>query len=69
MPGSVITADELPKLAPAADEKVRRNLHAANALKVSMRVPIQLVGEQTLNVVSAVLAWRQANGVDHDQID
>ena len=68
MPGACITADKLPEFACAADKKMRRYLRAANALKIGVSVPIQLVGEQALNVVVAVPAGRQADGVNHDQV-
>jgi hypothetical protein len=69
VPSAVMAADKLPKRAVSANVKMRRNLQATNALKVRVRVPIELVGEQALHVVTAVLPRWQADGVHHDQIN
>ncbi len=69
MPGAVVTADKLPKCASAADEKVRRNLKSLDALEVGMRVPVELVGEQALHIAVAEFPRRQADRVNHDQIN
>lgn len=69
MPGTVVTADKLPELTFAGDEKVRGNFKPANALKVGVRIPVELVGEQLLHAASAVLAGRQTDGVHHGQRD
>ena len=69
MPGAVVATDELPKIAGTADEKVCRNSKPPNALEVGMRVPVELVGEQALHIAIAKLPRRQADGVNHDQIN
>lgn len=69
MPCTVVAADKLPKSAGAADEKVRRNLKPPDALEVGMRVPVELIGEQALHIAIAELPWRQADRVNHDQVN
>ena len=69
MPGAMVAADKLPKQAAALDIKVGRYLQAPNALKVGVCVPVELVGEEPLHRVATVLAWRQADGVDHNQVN
>ena len=69
MPSSIKAADELPKIAIASDEKVRRHLRTFDRFEVRVRAPIQLVGEELLNLISTKLTWRKANGVQNKQID
>ena len=69
MPCAVITADKLQHLTGAANDEVCGDCHAANLLKVGMRVPVQGVGEKRFNLWAAVLTRWQADGVQHDQID
>jgi hypothetical protein len=69
MPGAVVAADKLPERAVALNIEVGRHLQAPNALKVGVFVPVELVGEEPLHRVATVLAWGQADGVDHDQVD
>ncbi len=38
-------------------------------LEIGMRLPVELVGEQPLDLVAAVVAGRQADGMQHDQVD
>lgn len=69
VPRAIITADKLPQHTLAGDEKVRRHFHPTNALKVRVCLPIQLIGKQLLNAAIAVFAWRQADGVHHEQVN
>jgi hypothetical protein len=69
MPRSVVAADKLPNCASALNEKVRRNFKAPNALKVGVCVPIELVGEQLLDLTTAIHTRWQADGMNHDQIN
>ncbi len=68
MPGTMVAAHELPKGSRTLNIEMRRNLQASDGLEIRVLPPIQLVGEQLLHLVSAVLAWRQADGVHHYQI-
>lgn len=65
MPGSVIAADKLPQGAIAPNVEVRRHLQPPDLPKVRVGVPVQLIGEQGLDLVAAVLTGRQADGVHH----
>jgi len=69
MPCTVVAADELPDFALPLNEEMRRHLETANALEVRVCTPIQLVGEQLLDVLGAILARWQADGMKHDQIN
>ena len=55
--------------AVASDHEVRRDLEPADRLEVRMRVPVERVGEQPLDRIAAVLARRQADRMQHDQVD
>jgi hypothetical protein len=69
MPCSVVATDKLPNFASPLNEKVRRNFKASNALKVGVCVPIELVGEQLLDLTTAIHTRGQADGMNHDQIN
>ena len=69
MPGTLVATDKLAQVPIAADEKVRGHLHAFDAFEIRMRVPIQRIGEQALDLVTAKLPGWQADGVDHDKVN
>lgn len=69
MPSTFVATDKLPKLAGPFNEKMRGHLQAANALVVGVTVPRERVGKKLLHGMAAVLAWGQANGVHHNQVD
>ena len=68
MPSAMVAADELPKGPSSLYIEVRRNLQAFDGLVIRVLLPIQLVGEQLLHLMPAIFAWRQADGVHHNQI-
>ena len=68
MPGPVVTADKLPEFAFPLDEEVGRHLQSLDLLEVGVRIPVEPVGEQALHRITAKLARRQADGVQHHQI-
>lgn len=69
VPGAVIGADELLQITIATDIKVGRYLHAFNAFKVRVLVPVELVGKEALYLVTAVLARGKADAMEHDEIN
>ena len=69
VPCPVIATHKLPQRASAGNKEMRRNLQAANALEVGMRLPVELIGKEALDIAVAKLAGRQADGVDDDQVD
>lgn len=69
MPGAFVDAHELLQFTAAPDEKMGRHGHALDTFKVRMGFPIQLVGKQALHLISPVLAGRQTDGVQHNQVD
>jgi len=69
VPGPVIAADKLPQCTIAPYIEVGRHLQPPDLPKVGVSVPVQLVGEQGLHFVTAVLARRQADGMHHQQVD
>ena len=69
MPGARLHGGELPEFARAADVEVGRHLQAAYLAEPGVDVPVQRIGEQALHFVAAVLAGRQADGVDDDEVD
>ncbi|MCY1377369.1 hypothetical protein D9M69_649380 [compost metagenome] len=69
VPGACVGIHKLHQLAIAADEKMRRDFHATDLLKVGMGVPVEVVGEELFHFRAAIDTGRQADGVDHDQVD
>lgn len=69
MPGAFVDADELLELTAALDEKMSRYRHAFDTFKVGMGIPIQQIGKKTLHLIPPVLAGRQTDGVQHNQVD
>ncbi len=69
VPGAVIATDKLPKGAISANVKVRGDFQPPYALKVGVCIPIELVGEQSLHSIAAILTWWEADRVDHDQVN
>ena len=69
MPSALVAADKLPDLACALNEKVRGDFQAANGLKVRMGIPIELIGEKLVHGAVAKFPGRQADGVNHNQVD
>ena len=59
--------DELQQLAAASHDEMRRHLQPADRLEVGMRVPVELVGEELLDLIAAVDARRQADRMQHQQ--
>ena len=49
--------------------KCAETVEAADRREVRMRVPVERVGEQPLDRVAAVFAGRQADRMDHHQVD
>lgn len=68
MPSAMVAADHLPKSSSSLYIEMCRNLQAHNRSVIGVLFPIQLVGEQLLHLMPAVFAWRQADGVHHNQI-
>ena len=69
MPGTRVTADKLPQFAATLDIKMRGDLQALDLFEIRVGVPVELVGEQLLHGGAAKLAWWQADGVQHQQVN
>ena len=69
VPSAVVGADKLPQTTIAADEKVRRHTQTLDLQKVGVRLPVKLVGKERGHFGPAILAGRQADRVDHQQIN
>jgi hypothetical protein len=69
VPGAVIRADELQQFAVSTDKEVARYLDTLDALEVRVLVPVELVGKQALHRIAIILARRQTNAMQHNQID
>ena len=68
MPGPIVGADKLPQAAVTPDIKVRGHLQAPDLCEIRVGIPVELVGEQRLHLLATVLAGRQADGMDDEQI-
>ena len=69
MPGPVLGADKLDQSAITSDEKMGRHLQAPDLLEIRVGIPVQLVREKGLHLWAAILARRQADRMDHHQVD
>ncbi len=69
MPGPVVERDELDQVAIAFDQAMGGYLEALDLGEIGMPGRIELVGEQLLDVSSAVFTRRQADAMHHDQVD
>ena len=69
VPSPSIGIDKLHDLTVAANEEVAGDFGTPDLLKVRMSIPIQAVGEEFFNVWRAVHPRRQADGVDHQQVN
>ncbi len=67
MPGSHGKGHELDEFTITSNQQVRGNLQAANSGEVGMRIPVQRIGEQGLDLRAAEIARRQADTVDDQQ--
>ena len=68
MPCPLAQIDKLDDPSATANQQVRRHLGAANLIKKRMLVPIQAVGKQALNTVSAILSRWQGDVVNNQQL-
>jgi hypothetical protein len=69
MPGAVVATDELLEFAMAPDKKVGRHLHPLDAFEVGVPVPVELVGEQALHIVTTILTRGKTDAMQNDQIN
>src|SRR5690606_3543799 len=69
MPGAIERRDELQQFAVAADHEMSGYLGTSDGFEVRMGVPVQPVGDEPFDLVTTVLAGRQADRVDDGQVD
>ena len=69
MPGALRHIHKLRQFAIAPDVKVGGHLHPPDLRIVGMQFPIKLIGEQALDLVAPILARRQTDRMDHDQVN
>ncbi len=69
MPGPIVATYKLPDFARAPNVKMGRDLQAFHLFEVRVRQPVQFVGKQCLHFTAAVNAWRQADGMQDDQVN
>ena len=69
MPGALVKGHKLQKLAITSNQQMRRNLHSSNFGEIGMRIPVELIQEQSLDFITAKLPGRKADSVQYDCID
>ena len=69
MPGAQIAIDKLIQIAIAPDKEVRGYFDTSELVEVRVRIAIERVSEKIKHLFPAKLARRQADGVDHDQVN
>jgi hypothetical protein len=67
MPRALIAGHELQYPAVSANEEVRRDAQAAQAVEVRVRCMVETVGEEALDLIATVPPRRQADRMHHDQ--
>ena len=67
MPGAAPKRHELNHLTAAPNKEMGAYLQAPNPVEVLVRIPVELIQEQLLNLCSAKLTWRQTDAVHYDQ--
>lgn len=68
MPGALAEGYELYHRAIAAYQQVGRHLEPPDLLEVRVRIEIQRIRKQRLDLRTAELARRQADAVEHDEL-
>ena len=69
MPGTIFERDELNHFASALDQAMRRYPQIGDVGKILMRLRIEPVTKKLLDIATAILPRRQADGMHHDQLD
>jgi hypothetical protein len=69
VPGACGAGYKLRDAAVSLDQEVGRDAYASERGKESMGGQVEGAGKQALYVPAAELAWRQADVVDHQQVD
>ena len=69
VPGPVVGAHKLPQATVSPNVEVRGHLQAPDLREIGVGIPVELVGEQCLHLLAAVLARRQTDGVNDKQIN
>lgn len=69
VPGPAIAGNELDQFPIAAYQKMRRYLQMGNFREIGVGGRIEPIGKQRFDGRTTELVWRQAYGVDHDQLD
>ncbi len=67
MPGTFAERHELDELTVTANQQMRRHLEPANLAEERVRIPVQAVREQGLDLRAAEFAGRQADAVHDEQ--
>ena len=67
MPGTAPKWYELNHLTTAPNKEMRAYLQAPNPGEVLVRIPVELIQEQLLDLGPAKLTWRQTDAVHYDQ--
>ena len=69
MPGAIVATDELQNFAGAPHHEMGRHLQTADLLEIGVRVKVERVGEQLLDLRAAIFTGRQADGMHHQQVN
>ena len=69
MPGPQIAVYKLIQIAIAPDKEVRGYFNPPELVEVSMRIAIERVSEKIQHFIATKLTRRQADRVDHDQVN
>ena len=68
MPGALGERYKLNEFSVSPDQQMRRNFHTSNLTKKRVRVPVELIQKQRLDLTAAKLSGRQTDAVQNNHV-
>ena len=68
VPGTLIRRHELDQFSPATNQEMSGDLQFSNLCEIRMRISVEGVGKQRLDITPTILSRRQGNTVQNDKI-
>ena len=68
VPGTLVRRHELNQFSPATNQKMSGDFQFSNRCEIGMRISVEGVGKQRLDITPTILSRRQGNTVQNDKI-
>ena len=68
VPGTLVRRHELNQFSPATNQKMSGDFQFSNLCEIRMRISVEGVGKQRLDITPTILSRRQGNTVQNDKI-